>query len=208
MTPAVSPDAFAPLAAESSTPLYRQLYARVRASIAAGDLAPGDRVPSARALAKELGVARGTIELAYELLTSEGYMLARGQAGTVIHPALRPAGAAAPAAVAPPETPAPSTQDALWRPAQLLPFQLGVPAMDAFPRKLLARLGARYLRGMHLVLRLPGERSDRPLAEKLLAHGMAVQPMSGWWASERRDSALLLSFTNSTAALMVRSSQE
>ncbi|MNR62712.1 hypothetical protein D3C85_1848150 [compost metagenome] len=53
---------------------------------------------------------------------------------------------------------------------------------------------------MHLVLRLPGERSDLPLAEKLLAQGLAVQPMSRWWASERSDSAILLSFTNCTTA--------
>lgn len=148
MTPAISSDAFAPLAGESSTPLYRQLYDRVRASIAAGDLAPGDRVPSARALAKELGVARGTIELAYELLTSEGYLLARGQAGTVIHPALPPAEAPRPQPAAPADVPLFLSQDTISRPAQLLPFQMGVPAMDAFPRKIWARLGARYLRGM------------------------------------------------------------
>lgn len=150
MTRVTSSPAFAPLAGESATPLYRQLYERVRASIATGDLAPGDRVPSARALAKELGVARGTVELAYELLASEGYLLARGQAGTVIHPAL-------PAAQAPQPRPRPATPaqagampagDMLWRPAQLLPFQMGVPALDAFPRKIWARLGARYLRGM------------------------------------------------------------
>ena len=148
MTPAISSEAFAPLAGESSTPLYRQLYDRVRASIAAGDLAPGDRVPSARALAKELGVARGTIELAYELLTSEGYLLARGQAGTVIHPALPPAEAPRPQPAAPADAPLFLSQDTISRPAQLLPFQMGVPAMDAFPRKIWARLGARYLRGM------------------------------------------------------------
>jgi len=148
MTPAISPDAFAPLAGESGTPLYRQLYDRVRASIAAGDLAPGDRVPSARALAQELGVARGTIELAYELLTSEGYLLARGQAGTVVNPALTPAQAPRSPPVAPPDASLVPSQDSLSRPAQLLPFQMGVPAMDAFPRKIWARLGARYLRGM------------------------------------------------------------
>jgi len=150
MTPAISSDAFAPLAAESSTPLYRQLYDRVRASIAAGDLAPADRVPSARALAKELGVARGTIELAYELLTSEGYLLARGQAGTVIHPALPAAEVPRPPSAAPAHAPLLLSQDSLSRPAQLLPFQMGVPAMDAFPRKIWARLGARYLRGMQV----------------------------------------------------------
>jgi len=52
--------------------------------------------------------------------------------------------------------------------------------------------------GMHLVLRLPGACTDQPLTEKLLAQGMAVQPMSRWWASGRTDSALLLSFTNCT----------
>ncbi|RYF22150.1 MAG: PLP-dependent aminotransferase family protein [Comamonadaceae bacterium] len=153
--------AFAPLTAQGSEPLYRQLYDRVRAAVAAGTLAPGDRVPSARALAKELGVARGTVELAYELLASEGYLLARGQAGTVVNPALQPRAAApAPQAArprAPQPTPQPEPQpaplqtpaeDVLVRPAQLLPFQMGVPALDAFPRKLWARLGARYLRGM------------------------------------------------------------
>lgn len=82
MTPVASSQAFAPLTEGANAPLYRQLYDRVRAAIAVGDLAPGDRVPSVRALAKELGIARGTVDLAYELLTSEGYLLARAQAGT------------------------------------------------------------------------------------------------------------------------------
>jgi len=140
--------AFAPLAPHIQEPLYRQLYDRVRSAIAGGTLAPGGRVPSARALAKELGVARGTVELAYELLAAEGYLLARGQAGTVVNPALQPETAAP--AKPPPSLEAPSApaQDVLSRPAQLLPFQMGVPAMDAFPRKIWARLGARYLRGM------------------------------------------------------------
>ena len=152
MIPAPALDAFAPLASQGSEPLYRQLYDRVRASIAAGTLAPGDRVPSARALAKELGVARGTIELAYELLASEGYLLARGQAGTVINPALQTSGsesASLPSrAIERVNVPSGPAQDTLWRPPQLLPFQMGVPALDAFPRKIWARLGARYLRGM------------------------------------------------------------
>ncbi|KAF1045193.1 MocR-like pyridoxine biosynthesis transcription factor PdxR [Xylophilus sp.] len=141
-------DAFAPLVPQGGAPLYRQLYDRVRAAVGAGTLAPGDRLPSARALSRELGVACGTIEVAYELLASEGYLLARGQAGTVVHPALQPAAAAT---SPPPPGPAPRTGDPhalLSRPAQLLPFQMGVPALDAFPRKLWARLGARYLRGM------------------------------------------------------------
>ncbi|MBD9416127.1 PLP-dependent aminotransferase family protein [Pseudomonas sp. PDM16] len=140
---------FTPLAEQGNVPLYRQLYDRVRSAIAVGTLGPGDRLPSARALAKELGVARGTIELAYSLLTSEGYLLARGQAGTVVNPHLQPQ--AAPVAAEPVDArPAEEAPDSFWRPPQLLPFQMGVPALDAFPRKIWARLGARYLRGMRM----------------------------------------------------------
>jgi GntR family transcriptional regulator/MocR family aminotransferase len=46
---------------------------------------------SARALAAELGLARGTVEAAYSLLAAEGYVEARGQAGTVIAAGVRPA---------------------------------------------------------------------------------------------------------------------
>src|SRR5215813_7712151 len=74
-----------PVAAE---PFYRQIYDRFRGAIASGLLKPGDRIPSARALTKELGLARGTIEAAYSLLAAEGYIQARGQAGTIVTPGL------------------------------------------------------------------------------------------------------------------------
>lgn len=139
------PDALPPLREGSADPLYRQVYERFRGAIAEGTLKPGDRIPSARALAKEMGVARGTIEVAYSLLSAEGYIQARGQAGTIIAPDLQPQ-AAAPT-VAPPVQAA--DDDHGWdRPARILPFQMGIPALDAFPRKLWARLGARQLRGM------------------------------------------------------------
>src|ERR1700744_1289438 len=74
------------LAAEG--PLYRQIYDRFRSAIGSGLLTPGDRIPSARALTKELGLARGTIETAYSLLAAEGYIVARGPAGTIVMPGL------------------------------------------------------------------------------------------------------------------------
>lgn len=79
---------FSPISFQESTPLYRQLYERVRRAISVGLLFPGDRLPSARMLAKELGVARGTIEQAYSLLIAEGYLQAHGQAGTRVNPDL------------------------------------------------------------------------------------------------------------------------
>jgi GntR family transcriptional regulator/MocR family aminotransferase len=133
-----------PLDPTTAEPFYRQVYDRFRGAIASGLLKPGDRIPSARALAKELGLARGTIEAAYSLLAAEGYIQARGQAGTVVTPGLKPRT---------PVTrtmtrsnrgiPAPS-----FRPDSILPFQMGLPALDAFPRKIWARLGARCVRAM------------------------------------------------------------
>ncbi|NKI97125.1 PLP-dependent aminotransferase family protein [Rhizobacter sp. SG703] len=132
-----------PLDPAAAEPYYRQIYDRVRGAIASGALKPGDRLPSARALMKELGLARGTIEAAYALLTAEGYIQARGQAGTVVSPELKPR---APQPVAPP--PDPATAEPSFRPDTTLPFQMGLPALDVFPRKIWARLGARCIRAM------------------------------------------------------------
>ncbi len=142
---AATPDGLHSVSETAAHPLYRQVYERFRGAIAEGTLKPGDRIPSARALAKEIGVARGTIEVAYSLLAAEGYIQARGQAGTIVSPNLQPVAHAAPA---PKARPAEVQEDNWQRPAALMPFQMGLPALDAFPRKIWARLGARHLRAM------------------------------------------------------------
>ena len=58
-----------PLDPKSPEPYYRQIYGRFRNAIASGTLNPGDRIPSARALTQELGLARGTIAVSYTHLT-------------------------------------------------------------------------------------------------------------------------------------------
>jgi len=132
---------FLQLDTSAAEPLYRQIYTRFRSAIAEGTLQPGDRIPAARALALELGLARGTVESAYALLTAEGYVEARGQAGTVVTPAL-----ARHAPVAPTPRRA-STHDNLGEAdSSTRPFQMGIPALDAFPRKVWARLAARAVR--------------------------------------------------------------
>ncbi|MBX6324250.1 MAG: winged helix-turn-helix transcriptional regulator, partial [Rhodospirillaceae bacterium] len=70
-----------------AAPLHRQIYERIRDAILAGRLAPGQRLPSSRSLASELGTARSTVELAYQLLAGEGFVVARGAAGTIVEPA-------------------------------------------------------------------------------------------------------------------------
>ena len=139
-----NPTKISPLDPTAAEPFYRQIYDRFRSAIASGVLNPGDRIPSARALTKELGLARGTIEAAYSLLAAEGYIEARGQAGTIVTPGLEPR--------TPIVSPTPRSKSinsaAGFRPDSILPFQMGLPALDVFPRKIWARLGARCVRAM------------------------------------------------------------
>ncbi|WP_246799841.1 GntR family transcriptional regulator [Rhizobium indicum] len=145
-----------PLDPTAATPFYRQIYDRFRGAIASGLLKPGDRIPSARALTKELGLARGTIEAAYSLLAAEGYIQARGQAGTIVAPDLKPQ-MPAPSPIPPADSGIAPTS---FRPDSIMPFQMGLPALDAFPRKIWARLGA--LRARHAAIRHGSPRRLRP----------------------------------------------
>jgi GntR family transcriptional regulator/MocR family aminotransferase len=142
--PVAKSSSISPLDPTAAAPFYRQIYDRFRAAIASGVLKPGDRIPSARALTKELGLARGTIEAAYSLLAAEGYIQPRGQAGTIVTPDLKPR---TPVASAMPR-PDSSMAAPSFRPDSIWPFQMGLPALDAFPRKIWARLGARCVRAM------------------------------------------------------------
>lgn len=141
---APKPGSISPLDPTAAEPFYRQIYERFRGAIAGGVLKPGDRIPSARALTQELGLARGTIDAAYSLLAAEGYIQARGQAGTVVTPDLKP-GSPLPS---PPPRPDAGPVAVSFRPESILPFQMGLPALDRFPRKIWARLGARFVRAM------------------------------------------------------------
>src|SRR5580698_2133857 len=115
------PGNISPLDPTATAPFYRQIYDRFHGAIASGVLKPGDRIPSARALTKELGLARGTIEAAYSLLAAEGYILARGQAGTIVTPDFIPQ---TPIASPMPQSDS-GTPPASFRPDSILPFQMG-----------------------------------------------------------------------------------
>ncbi|AJC22408.1 PLP-dependent aminotransferase family protein [Pandoraea pulmonicola] len=127
-------------------PLYWQLYRRYRDAIASGKLQPGDRVPSVRSLASELNLARGTVELAYQMLTSEGYFSSRGPAGTFVSPQLgKVSEVASMPSLKPPVQESPDGRITVGLPR---PLQAGLPALDAFPRKTWVRLAGRNLRAM------------------------------------------------------------
>lgn len=69
--------------AESSSP-SEQLVAQIAASIDRNELEPGDRLPTIRALAADLGVAPGTVARAYAELERDGWVHAQGRRGTVV----------------------------------------------------------------------------------------------------------------------------
>lgn len=68
----------------SPTPLYEQIAARVRVAVAAGDLAPGDALPSVRALARGLRVNPATVVQAYRDLAADGFVEMRHGQGTFV----------------------------------------------------------------------------------------------------------------------------
>jgi GntR family transcriptional regulator / MocR family aminotransferase len=68
----------------SSTPIFRQVYLQMRGAILGQQLSPGAKLPSTRALAAELGIARSSVIAAYEQLLAEGYLAGRVGSGTYI----------------------------------------------------------------------------------------------------------------------------
>jgi len=64
--------------------LQRQIYDSFRGGIIERRLRPGQRIPSTRALALELGISRFPVLNAYAQLLAEGYLESRVGAGTVI----------------------------------------------------------------------------------------------------------------------------
>lgn len=74
----------------SPTPPYDQIKQQVIGAVAAGDLRPGDKLPTVRALAATLGVAANTVARAYRELEADGLLRSRGRRGTAVAPAASP----------------------------------------------------------------------------------------------------------------------
>jgi GntR family transcriptional regulator/MocR family aminotransferase len=64
--------------------LHRQIYDAYRTAIVDGRLRPGQRIPSTRMLASEIGVSRFPVLNAYAQLLAEGYFESRMGAGTIV----------------------------------------------------------------------------------------------------------------------------
>lgn len=80
---------------DAPVPAYEQVRQQLAAYIDAGILEPGDRLPSIRQLASDLGIATNTVQRAYRELEIEGVIKARGRHGTVVLPGAGKPGTAA-----------------------------------------------------------------------------------------------------------------
>src|SRR6266850_583359 len=124
-------------------PVYRQVYRRIRSEILSGRLAAGARLPSSRTLATELGIARGSVVTAFQMLAGEGYTSSAGARGTVVNvalPRIRKSRSAAELV----ETD--KHHRTIRKPPTPMLFQVGLPALDAFPRKLWTQIVVRVAR--------------------------------------------------------------
>jgi GntR family transcriptional regulator len=80
----LTPVRFDHLDSRLPTPLYAQIADRIRVAVATGDLAPGDALPSVRALAGELRINPATVVQAYRDLAQEGLVEMRQGSGSFV----------------------------------------------------------------------------------------------------------------------------
>ena len=68
----------------SAVPPYEQLREQIAALITSGSLRAEDRIPPIRQLARDLGLAPGTVNRAMRELESDGWLESRGHRGTFV----------------------------------------------------------------------------------------------------------------------------
>ena len=178
------PEGLGPIIAldrRSATPLHRQLYDGYREAIVEGRLAPGQRLPSTRSLARDLAVSRMPVVIAFEQLVAEGYVESRVGAGSFVSSTLRTAPAPPPPTASPrrgrrriPREALPIT-DEPWL-AGWGAFRIAQPALDEFPAPVWTRLVARRARLLPRRQMMYGDAMGfAPLREVLADHLRTVR---------------------------------
>ncbi|SPU51451.1 MocR-like pyridoxine biosynthesis transcription factor PdxR [Bordetella trematum] len=146
------------LSREAELPLQRQIYEIVRRGVLDHTLVAGQRLPSSRALAAELGVSRITVTLAYERLIAESYLSTRAGSGTFVeHTAAQPLQAARGVRAGPQPPGLSARGNTLSTSASGLAqysgaFVPGIADASLFPFHLWRRLVARHLGKSNLAL--------------------------------------------------------
>jgi GntR family transcriptional regulator/MocR family aminotransferase len=171
---------FIPFDRSADTPYYHQIYQGLRDAILEGRLSRGQRLPSTRSLAGELGISRLPVLTAYDQLLHEGYLVGRAGAGTFVAPS-----------VSRRQERASTVPDLRSRPLQarqaqsstrtdraqsLGPFRVGLPALDQFPQKAWSRLVSRHARQLPAeLMAYGGPRGHLPLRAAVAAYLRAAR---------------------------------
>jgi GntR family transcriptional regulator/MocR family aminotransferase len=145
-----------PLDRNAGPPIFRQISDGLRRAILDGRLRPGQRIPSSRGLATDLGVSRLPVLTAYEQLLHEGYLVGRTGSGTFVSESIPDHLLRSPAVASPAPAPRPATRPrervvpnhpslTTWH-VPVIPFQVGLPALDLFPRVAWAKMVSRHAR--------------------------------------------------------------
>jgi len=143
----------------SDTPMYQQLSDWFRRAISSGQLRPGQRVPSTRSLANELGISRIPVLGAYEQLQAEGFLETFTGAGTCVARAIpsdmtmerkrqirvEPIASRDGSRRTSRRAALLRQPEATWL-ANMGAFRVGLPALDAFPSTRWSKLVSRHAR--------------------------------------------------------------
>ena len=171
---------YVPIDRSAGIALHRQVYEGLRRAILGGMLRPGQRIPSSRALAIDLGLSRQPVLVAYDQLFHEGYLDGRHGSGTFVSAALpddllrstgpeesgsRASAARRPSPGSPRHPPVENDSSGLG------PFRMSLPALDLFPQTVWSRILARHARASTPEQQAYGDPAGlMPLREAIAEH--------------------------------------
>jgi GntR family transcriptional regulator / MocR family aminotransferase len=165
---------------KASKPLHRQIYDAYRSAVVDGRLRRGQRIPSTRVLATELGVSRFPVLNAYGQLLAEGYFESRVGAGTVVSGSLpdqftsstpvqkRPAAVRSGPRAAARRSEILQRENAPWLEG-LGAFGVGQVAFDQFPVHIWSNLVARHCKRINAKSFHYGDQLGSPALRETLA---------------------------------------
>lgn len=182
-----------PFEPSSPVPYYRQIYDGYRNAILTGQLRPGERLPSTRALAIELGISRLPAVSAFEQLLHEGYIEGRQGSGSFVKETI-------PDELATVERAPVIGSKAAMSSAHvrnLGPFRVSLPALDRFPLPLWSRLVARHAKTLTVETMAYGDPAGHmPLREAIADYLRTARGV-------RCDAAQVLIVSGSQMALQI-----
>jgi DNA-binding transcriptional MocR family regulator len=173
----------------SPVPVYRQIVGQIRDRVESGALVAGDRLPPIRELARELGVNRDTVAVAYEALAAEGVVESRVGRGTFVR-GLRPRASVPHGAIEPRFSPAAerlldyeNSRPQFGVPSDTIPLHSLVPDPSMFPVEAFRRAVNRAFSDVGAsILAYGGPQGfaglREVLAERLCGFGVIVGPDS------------------------------